>query len=72
MKSTEELYELTKRCYWAILLLESELRDQLDMVDSGIWDLDDKMALPDARRTWHFHRDGNSSARSRYDFARQQ
>lgn len=59
-ESTGELYEQTKRCYWAILLLESELRDQLDMVDSGIWDLDDKMALPDSRRTWHFDLDGDS------------
>lgn len=49
-----------KRCYWAILLLESELHDQLDLVDSGIWDLDDKIALPDGRHTWHFDHDGDS------------
>ncbi|KAH8906874.1 hypothetical protein BR93DRAFT_927709 [Coniochaeta sp. PMI_546] len=60
--STGELYEQIKRCYWAVLLLESELRDQLDMVDSGIWDHDDKMALPDSRRTWHFEFDGGSPA----------
>ncbi|KAB5575537.1 hypothetical protein GE09DRAFT_1184547 [Coniochaeta sp. 2T2.1] len=57
--STGQLYEQMKRCYWAILLLESELRNQLDLVDSGIWDLDDRMALPDGRHTWHFDHDGD-------------
>jgi hypothetical protein len=62
--STTELYEEIKRCYWAILLLESELRDQLDLVDSGIWDLDDKMPLPDSRRTWQFDVAGDSPQRA--------
>ncbi|KAI1378014.1 hypothetical protein F4677DRAFT_414183 [Hypoxylon crocopeplum] len=59
-ESTGELYEQAKRCYWTVLLLESELRDQLDMVDSGIWDHDDKIALPDSRRTWQFDPDAGS------------
>ena len=56
----DELYEQAKRCYWAILLLESELRDQLDMVDSGIWNSDDKVDLPDSRPSWQFHLDAGS------------
>ncbi|KAG7289943.1 hypothetical protein NEMBOFW57_006320 [Staphylotrichum longicolle] len=55
-----ELYEQAKRCYWAVLLLESELRDQLDMVDSGIWNFDDKVDLPDSRRSWQFDLDVGS------------
>jgi hypothetical protein len=55
-----ELYEQAKRCYWAVLLLESELRDQLDMVDSGIWNYDDKVELPDGRRSWQFDLDVGS------------
>ncbi len=56
----DELYEQAKRCYWAILLLESELRDQLDMVDSGIWNSDEKVDLPDSRPSWEFHLDTGS------------
>ncbi|SPQ24261.1 aaeae85e-56e2-494d-863c-fdb28e7020da [Thermothielavioides terrestris] len=56
----DELYEQAKRCYWAVLLLESELRDQLDMVDSGIWNCDDKVDLPDSRRSWNFDLDAGS------------
>ena len=59
-KEEDELYEQAKRCYWAVLLLESELRDQLDMVDSGIWNCDDRVDLPDSRRSWHFHLDAGS------------
>ncbi|KAK3301803.1 uncharacterized protein B0T15DRAFT_323815 [Chaetomium strumarium] len=55
-----ELYEQAKRCYWGVLLLESELRDQLDMVDSGIWNYDDKVELPDGRRSWQFDLDVGS------------
>jgi hypothetical protein len=56
----DELYEQAKRCFWAALLLESELRDQLDMVDSGIWSYDDKVELPDSRRSWQFDLDAGS------------
>ncbi|KAK4033101.1 hypothetical protein C8A01DRAFT_50263 [Parachaetomium inaequale] len=56
----DELYEQAKRCYWAVLLLEGELRDQLDMVDSGIWNYDDKVDLPDSRRSWQFDLDAGS------------
>ncbi|KAK4235647.1 hypothetical protein C8A03DRAFT_36492 [Achaetomium macrosporum] len=59
-QGTGELYEQAKRCYWAVLLLESELRDQLDMVDSGIWNYDDKVELPDSRRSWQFDLDAGS------------
>ncbi|KAK3899971.1 hypothetical protein C8A05DRAFT_17674 [Staphylotrichum tortipilum] len=59
-EGNDELYEQAKRCYWAVLLLESELRDQLDMVDSGIWNCDDKVDLPDSRPSWHFHLDAGS------------
>jgi hypothetical protein len=56
----DELYEQAKRCYWAVLLLESELRNQLDVVDSGIWNFDDKVNLPDSRRSWQFDLDAGS------------
>lgn len=49
-----EDYEQLKRAYWAVLLLESELQDQLDAVRSGIWDHDEQTALPDDRSSWLF------------------
>ncbi|KAM5364492.1 hypothetical protein ACJZ2D_011483 [Fusarium nematophilum] len=49
-----ELYEHVKRAYWAVLLLESELRIHFDVIGSGIWDHDDQVALPDSRRAWQF------------------
>jgi hypothetical protein len=48
----KERYEQVKRAYWAILLLESELQDQLDAARSGIWSYDDDITLPDDRGTW--------------------
>lgn len=57
---TGELDENMKSAYWAILLLESELSIQLDVVESGIWNHDDGMALPDGRRTWRFDVDVGS------------
>jgi hypothetical protein len=53
--SDGELHEHAKRAYWAVLLIESELRVQFDVVESGIWDHDDQIALPDSRRTWEFN-----------------
>lgn len=55
-----ELYEHAKRAYWAVLLLESELRVQFDVVDSGIWNHDDHIELPDSRHTWQFDIDTGS------------
>ncbi|KAH7137789.1 hypothetical protein EDB81DRAFT_693071 [Dactylonectria macrodidyma] len=49
-----ELYEHLKRAYWAVLLLESELRIHFDVIGSGIWDHDGQVALPDSRRAWQF------------------
>ncbi|KAJ4182242.1 hypothetical protein NW767_013925 [Fusarium falciforme] len=49
-----EVYEHVKRAYWAVLLLESELRIHFDVIGSGIWDHDDKVSLPDSRRAWQF------------------
>ncbi|KAH6976522.1 hypothetical protein BKA56DRAFT_488163 [Ilyonectria sp. MPI-CAGE-AT-0026] len=49
-----ELYEHLKRAYWAVLLLESELRIHFNVIGSGIWDHDDQVALPDSRRAWQF------------------
>ncbi|KAF5577048.1 C6 transcription factor [Fusarium pseudocircinatum] len=56
----EEPYQHAIRAYWAILLLESELRVQLDVVDSGIWNQDDKVPLPNSRRAWQFDIDTGS------------
>jgi hypothetical protein len=53
--SDGELHEHAKRAYWAVLLIESELRVQFDVVESGIWDHDGQIALPDSRRTWEFN-----------------
>jgi len=58
--SDGELYEHVKRAYWAVLLLESELRVQFDVVDSGIWNHDDQVALPNSRRAWQFDVDTGS------------
>ncbi|KAG5805525.1 hypothetical protein H9Q74_009924 [Fusarium xylarioides] len=58
--SAEEPYQHAIRAYWAILLLESELRVQLDVVDSGIWNQDDKVPLPNSRRAWQFDVDTGS------------
>ncbi|KAH7000779.1 hypothetical protein EDB80DRAFT_724462, partial [Ilyonectria destructans] len=49
-----EIYEHLKRAYWAVLLLESELRIHFNVIGSGIWDHDDQVALPDSRRAWQF------------------
>ncbi|KAM0417096.1 hypothetical protein ACHAPT_012934 [Fusarium lateritium] len=49
-----ELYEHAKRAYWAVLLLESELRIHFDEIESGIWNHDDQVALPNSRRAWEF------------------
>lgn len=32
----------------------SELKNQLEAPDSGIWDLNEDIPLPDSSRTWHF------------------
>ncbi|KAK4118345.1 hypothetical protein N657DRAFT_667222 [Parathielavia appendiculata] len=61
-EGNDELYEQAKRCYWAVLLIESELRDQLDMVDSGIWNYDDTVNLPDSRASWQFDLGAGSPA----------
>lgn len=58
--SDGELYEHTKRAYWATLLLESELRVQFDVVASGIWNHDDHVALPNSRRAWQFDLEAGS------------
>jgi Fungal Zn(2)-Cys(6) binuclear cluster domain/Fungal specific transcription factor domain len=58
--SNHEMYEHVKRAYWSILLLESELAVQFDVAKSGIWELDEEMALPDHRRTWQFDIDVGS------------
>lgn len=58
--TASELYEDVKRAYWAVLLIESELCVQLDVVESGIWNYDSKIALPDSRRTWQFDIDAGS------------
>ena len=58
--SNHEMYEHVKRAYWSILLLESELAVQFDVAKSGIWDLDEDVALPDHRRTWQFDLDAGS------------
>ena len=55
-----ELDEEVKRAYWAILLLESELSTQLDVVETGIWNHDDSMALPDGRHTSRFDAEDSS------------
>ncbi|KIW91690.1 uncharacterized protein Z519_07658 [Cladophialophora bantiana CBS 173.52] len=57
-----ESYERLRRAYWVILLLESELRVQFNVPNSGIWSLDDEIPLPDSRRTWHFDVDAGSPA----------
>ncbi|KAF5967120.1 C6 transcription factor [Fusarium bulbicola] len=56
----DEPYQHAVRAYWAILLLESELRVQLDVVDSGIWNQEDKVPLPNSRRAWQFDIDSGS------------
>lgn len=49
-----ETREHIRRAYWAVLLLESELSVQFDVAKSGIWSLEEHMALPDNRRTWQY------------------
>jgi hypothetical protein len=58
--SDGEPYQHAIRAYWAILLLESELRVQFDVVESGIWNQDDQVALPNSRRAWQFDIDTGS------------
>ena len=49
-----ELPEHAKRAFWAALLLENELATQFDVAQSGIWALDERIALPSAQKSWHF------------------
>lgn len=55
--TNDELRERLNRSFWAILLFESEIRVQFELVDSGIRELDDEVPLPDSRRTWRFNKD---------------
>ena len=43
-----------RRAYWAILLIESELSVQLDMVNSGISKYDEKTPLPASEDVWSY------------------
>ena len=46
--------EDVKRAFWAVLLLESELRVQYDLVESGIWADEHRVALPAGLGLWRF------------------
>ncbi|KAL2862433.1 uncharacterized protein BJX67DRAFT_375235 [Aspergillus lucknowensis] len=39
-------------CFWSALLIESELHVQLDLVDSGIWNMSSFAPAPTALETW--------------------
>lgn len=55
-----EALEHVRRAFWAVLLIESELNVQFDVVQSGIWNLDEHTALPDSRRTWQYSAEAGS------------
>ena len=59
--SGKELDEQIKRSYWVVLLLESELQDQLDAVRSGVWSHNEATALPDGRSAWLWENELGSS-----------
>ncbi|KAJ4522622.1 hypothetical protein HRR83_001112 [Exophiala dermatitidis] len=44
--------EALRRAYWAILLIENELCVQLELFDTGVWNLDESTTLPRVRETW--------------------
>ncbi|KAK5401003.1 hypothetical protein LTR79_001522 [Exophiala xenobiotica] len=44
--------EPLRRAYWAILLIENELNVQLDIIDTGVWNLDGSTPLPSVRESW--------------------
>lgn len=65
----EELREQVVRAAWAILLFESELRVQLDLVGTGIRELGDELPLPNSRPVWKFGDDVHSMAQALADGA---
>ncbi|KAK5173248.1 uncharacterized protein LTR77_001929 [Saxophila tyrrhenica] len=60
----DELAEQVRRAFWALLLLECELRAQFDRVGSRIQYQDDDVALPDGRRPWHLETEVGSPQES--------
>ncbi|KAI1259478.1 hypothetical protein F5Y18DRAFT_409614 [Xylariaceae sp. FL1019] len=44
--------ELLRRCFWSILLIESELAYHIDMPESNIWKFDDRILLPETFDSW--------------------
>ncbi|KAG2002725.1 hypothetical protein GB937_009597 [Aspergillus fischeri] len=42
-------------CFYAAVLIESEIRVQLDLVDSGIWNITPFAPAPTASGTWRWH-----------------
>ncbi|KIW18457.1 hypothetical protein PV08_02745 [Exophiala spinifera] len=44
--------EALRRAFWAILLIESELCVQLELIDTGVWNLDESTMLPKLRDSW--------------------
>ncbi|OJD11865.1 hypothetical protein AJ78_07452 [Emergomyces pasteurianus Ep9510] len=46
--------EFARRSFWSILLIETELAVQLDLVDSGIWKHENDISLPSGDETWNY------------------
>ncbi|KAK6379463.1 hypothetical protein LTS17_006381 [Exophiala oligosperma] len=67
---TEADSETLRRAFWAILLIESELCVQLELIDTGVWNLDESTMLPKVRDSWstspqspfQAHPDGSQTA----------
>lgn len=55
------------RAYWAVLLIESELKVQLDMVGSGIERYEKKISLPVTDAIWHYYPVDQASTSSHLD-----
>ena len=69
-QDTEERQEQTRKAYWAILLLESEIQIQFDLVETGIWHHEEKVPLPNGRLAWSYDFSNDASPASIADSVR--
>ncbi|KAL4932596.1 uncharacterized protein BDV17DRAFT_300053 [Aspergillus undulatus] len=55
LDTSEDTTSILGNCFWAAVLIESEIRVQLDLVDSGIWNMTPFAPAPTASGTWSWH-----------------
>ncbi|KAL5000434.1 hypothetical protein BDV10DRAFT_200154 [Aspergillus recurvatus] len=62
LATDDDTSSILGNCFWSALLIESELRVQLDLVDSGIWDMTPFAPAPTISSTWPLNQPPSSLA----------